>query len=94
MGGSCAVPEETPGLSLLRSKVAFQDLLSRLIPQGTAVGKRSRGIDYGWGWGSVAEAPGREKGWEQAIEVSWKNKPKGYLFCFCLSVFFNFSALV
>lgn len=94
MGGSCAIPEETPGLSSLRSKAVFQNLLSRLIPQGTAVGKRRRGIDYGWGWGSVAEAPGREKGWEQAMEVSQRNKLKVYLFCFSLSVFSNFSALM
>lgn len=40
LGRSSAVPEETPGLSRIRSQTLFQDLLSRLSPQGTAAGKR------------------------------------------------------
>lgn len=82
LGGSSAVREETPGLSRIRSKAVFQDLLSRLVPQGPAVGKRRRGIDYGWGWGSG------EKGRGRAVEVSLRNKPKVSLFLLFLICMF------
>lgn len=42
---------KTPDLPRIWSKVVFQDLLSRIGPHGTAVGKKKKGgaIDYGWG---------------------------------------------
>lgn len=38
---------KTPDLPRIQSKVVFQDLLSRISPQGTAVGKERGAIDYG-----------------------------------------------
>lgn len=78
LGGSSAVPEETPGLSRTWSKAGFQGLLSSLIPQGIAVGQRSELLIMA-GAGGVCLRPGRGKGWGRAVEVSLRNKPKVYL---------------
>jgi hypothetical protein len=69
-GGSSAVLEETSGLSRIRSKAVFQDLPSRLSPQGTAVGKSRQDIDYGQDqWlrlvRGVRGVRGSKKGWER-----------------------------